>query len=59
MRLDIEVDPNVRIRTILRDPTLFPDPHTFNPDRYFKPSSDEAMERRRDPRAYVFGFGRR
>ncbi|KAG8221656.1 cytochrome P450 [Butyriboletus roseoflavus] len=44
---------------ILRNATLFPDPHEFNPDRYLDPAADEATERQRDPRAYVFGFGRR
>ncbi|KAG9311257.1 cytochrome P450 [Chiua virens] len=47
------------IWTILRDDTLFPDPHAFNPDRYMEPAVDEATERQRDPRAYIFGFGRR
>ncbi|KAH0826313.1 cytochrome P450 [Lanmaoa asiatica] len=47
------------ILTILRDESLFPDPHAFNPDRYLEPAVDEATERRRDPRAYIFGFGRR
>ncbi|KAF8552662.1 cytochrome P450 [Imleria badia] len=47
------------IWTILRDETLFPNPHAFNPDRYLVPAVDEATERRRDPRAYIFGFGRR
>ncbi|KAG8221648.1 cytochrome P450 [Butyriboletus roseoflavus] len=47
------------IWSILRDENLFPDPHAFNPDRYLEPAADEATERRRDPRTYVFGFGRR
>ncbi|KAI9567804.1 cytochrome P450 [Boletus coccyginus] len=47
------------IWTILRDETLYPDPHAFNPDRFFSPAADEAMEQQRDPRVYVFGFGRR
>ncbi|KAF9218869.1 cytochrome P450 [Gyrodon lividus] len=47
------------IWAILRDEKLYPDPHSFNPDRYLHPAADEAAERRRDPRSYVFGFGRR
>ncbi|EED83855.1 predicted protein [Postia placenta Mad-698-R] len=43
---------------MVRNPTLFPDPDTFVPERYLAPA-DEATMRRRDPRNYVFGFGRR
>ncbi|KIM55376.1 hypothetical protein SCLCIDRAFT_134879 [Scleroderma citrinum Foug A] len=50
------------IWAILRDETLYPNPHVFDPER-FLPSkigrSDDGVERRRDPRTYVFGFGRR
>ncbi|KIJ09366.1 hypothetical protein PAXINDRAFT_87543 [Paxillus involutus ATCC 200175] len=44
---------------ISRDEKLYPDPYSFNPDRYFHPAVDEATARRRDPRMYIFGFGRR
>ncbi|CCM02682.1 uncharacterized protein FIBRA_04788 [Fibroporia radiculosa] len=44
---------------MVRDPALFPDPHAFTPERYLAPAADEATARRRDPRNYVFGFGRR
>ncbi|KIJ64011.1 hypothetical protein HYDPIDRAFT_175746 [Hydnomerulius pinastri MD-312] len=47
------------IWAILRDEKLYPDPHSFNPERYLEPAADEMAERRRDPRPYVFGFGRR
>ncbi|EED77953.1 predicted protein, partial [Postia placenta Mad-698-R] len=43
---------------MVRNPTLFPDPDAFVPERYLAPA-DEATMRRRDPRNYVFGFGRR
>ncbi|KAI6044587.1 cytochrome P450 [Pisolithus marmoratus] len=45
---------------ILRDETLYPEPDAFKPERFLSPASDmDAAERRRDPRTYVFGFGRR
>jgi len=44
---------------ILRDETLFPDPLTFNPDRFMQPAKDEQTEKLRDPFTYVFGYGRR
>ncbi|KDQ56874.1 hypothetical protein JAAARDRAFT_194819 [Jaapia argillacea MUCL 33604] len=46
------------IWAMLRDEFLFPNPNTFDPDRY-QEKVDEETERKRDPRGYVFGFGRR
>jgi len=44
---------------ILRDETLFPEPLTFNPDRFMQPAKDERTEKLRDPFTYLFGYGRR
>ncbi|KZT03623.1 cytochrome P450 [Laetiporus sulphureus 93-53] len=44
--------------TMIRDPKLFPNPEEFLPERYLE-TVDEHTARRRDPRNYVFGFGRR
>ncbi|KAK7692050.1 hypothetical protein QCA50_005455 [Cerrena zonata] len=41
------------IWALLRDPEMYPDPSAFNPDRYLRPNPD------RNPRDFVFGFGRR
>ncbi|KAI0777641.1 cytochrome P450 [Trametes elegans] len=41
-----------------RDPALFRDPDTFAPERYLE-DVDEATAQKRDPRSYIFGFGRR
>ena len=38
------------------DPDMYPDPHSFLPER-FLPS--EGKEIPLDPRLFVFGFGRR
>jgi len=46
------------IWAILRDERLFADPSAFYPERYLQ-NVDESMGKRRDPRNYVFGFGRR
>lgn len=46
------------LRSIMRDETLYAKPNTFNPDRFMKTVSD-AEDKKRDPRTYVFGFGRR
>lgn len=43
---------------MLRDEKLYPDAHSFVPERYLV-EADEATTKLRDPRHYVFGFGRR
>lgn len=43
---------------MLRDETVYPKPDEFIPERYMV-EADEATVKRRDPRHYVFGFGRR
>ncbi|OCH88151.1 cytochrome P450 [Obba rivulosa] len=46
------------IMAMVRDETLFPDPEAFIPERY-DPTVDEATRKARDPRQWIFGFGRR
>ncbi|KAG8706260.1 hypothetical protein FRC09_002500 [Ceratobasidium sp. 395] len=41
------------IRALMYEPSTYPDPHTFNPDRFLKQNPDT------DPRRFLFGFGRR
>lgn len=45
-------------RKMLKDPELFPNPDKFLPERYME-EVDEVTARKRDPRNYAFGFGRR
>ena len=39
------------------DQTMYPDPETFNPDRFLKDGNLNPAVR--DPETIVFGFGRR
>lgn len=42
-------------RAIAHDPEKYPEPHTFNPSRFF----DQNGKLNDDDVSYVFGFGRR
>ncbi|KIK01617.1 hypothetical protein K443DRAFT_678273 [Laccaria amethystina LaAM-08-1] len=46
------------IWAIMHDEEIYPDSYTFNPDRFLT-KVDADTERKRNPRNYVFGFGRR
>jgi cytochrome P450 len=41
-----------------RDENLYPNAASFNPDRFLEKTTPD-MERKRNPRNFVFGFGRR
>lgn len=45
-------------RAIMRDNKVYPNPDVFYPERFMAEVGDDGA-RRRDPRQYVFGFGRR
>ncbi|KAF9264300.1 cytochrome P450 [Marasmius fiardii PR-910] len=45
------------IWAILRDETLFPNAEVFDPERFL--DVDPQLKAKRDPRNYIFGFGRR
>jgi hypothetical protein len=48
----------VFLRAMLRDEKLYPNADKFYPER-FNEKVDPDIESKRDPRNYVFGFGRR
>jgi cytochrome P450 len=43
---------------MMRDDNVYENPGAFIPERFLEPLSPEE-ERRRDPKNFVFGFGRR
>ncbi|KAG1880172.1 cytochrome P450 [Suillus subluteus] len=47
------------IWAIMRDPGLYQDPEVFEPGRWLARDAIEEAGNERDPRAFVFGFGRR
>ncbi|KAF8184805.1 cytochrome P450 [Pholiota molesta] len=46
------------IWAMMRNEEIYPDADTFKPERFLEACTPE-VERRRDPKNYVFGFGRR
>ncbi|ETW78665.1 hypothetical protein HETIRDRAFT_419909 [Heterobasidion irregulare TC 32-1] len=47
------------IWNIVRDERLYPDAHTFDPERFIEKGDGTYSTKQRDPRQFVFGFGRR
>jgi cytochrome P450 len=44
-------------RSMLHDEVFYPNPNTFDPDRYMNTAADGTVNK--DPRPIAFGFGRR
>ncbi|THH15233.1 hypothetical protein EW146_g5213 [Bondarzewia mesenterica] len=47
------------IWNLVRDERVYPDAHTFDPERFVEKGDGTYSTKQRDPRQYVFGFGRR
>ncbi|KAF9559108.1 cytochrome P450 [Agrocybe pediades] len=47
------------IWAMLRNETMYPDPDNFLPERFMESTGDSILDKRRNPKNYVFGFGRR
>lgn len=45
------------LRSYSRDPDVYPDPETFDPERFLQ--DGKLRPGARDPYAYIFGLGRR
>ena len=45
-------------RAMMRNETIYPDAASFRPERFMVPTTPE-MERKMNPKNFVFGFGRR
>ena len=43
---------------MMRNETIYPDAASFRPERFMVPTTPE-MERKMNPKNFVFGFGRR
>ena len=50
--------PLLAYRAMMRDETMYPDAAAFRPERFMEPTTPE-MERKMNPKNFVFGFGRR
>ena len=46
-----------RYRAVLQDEFTYPDPRTYNPERYLKEGKLDSLVK--DPEETIFGFGRR
>jgi hypothetical protein len=45
-------------RVMMRNETIYPDADSFRPERFMVPTTP-VMERKMNPKNFVFGFGRR
>lgn len=57
LHLDGHIEP-LLFRAMTRDERIYPNASAFYPERFLE-KADAATEKLRDPRNYVFGFGRR
>lgn len=57
LRLNGHIEP-LLFRAMTRDERIYPNASAFYPERFLE-KADTATEKLRDPRNYIFGFGRR